>query len=289
MKRSYNLLYDYIHWFDDGELILSGINVYQIAEAALVDGGAIDEHIQFCDEITYVVSGKGTVVSNGIQNEVSTGDIHMISKGENHRILANLSSSLRFICLGYTFSEQNIDRDHLIIPTPAVVKDNGNIRILLDMMINELYSNLEMQNNMLDSLFKSVLILIRRLYFSQDIKIFRQESKNEVAIKTVYEIIRYIDNNAAEIINVSSVAKALSYSEYYISHLFREKAGTTIKQYITSKKIQIAVQLLKSEKLSVIEISRNLRYASPQSFIRAFKKQIGISPGKYQKTANFDT
>ena len=100
MKRSYNLLYDYIHWFDDGELILSGINVYQIAEAALVDGGAIDEHIQFCDEITYVVSGKGTVVSNGIQNEVSTGDIHMISKGENHRILANLSSSIAIHLLG---------------------------------------------------------------------------------------------------------------------------------------------------------------------------------------------
>jgi AraC-like DNA-binding protein/quercetin dioxygenase-like cupin family protein len=287
--KNFNILFDYINWFDEGELILSGINIYQIAEAALAEGAEIVSHIQFCDEITYIISGKGTVSSNGIENEVSAGDIHIISKGENHRILANLDSSLRYICVGYTFSEENADKENLIITTPAVVKDNGKIRVQLDMMINELYSDLELRNNMLDALFKSVLILIRRLYYSQDIKILRHENKNETAKTTVYNIIRYIDNNAADIINVNSIAKALSYSEYYVSRLFHEKVGMTLRQYLTFKKMQIAMQLLESGKLSVTEISQHLKYTSPQSFSRAFKKQAGISPGQYQKTANSDT
>jgi len=279
---------DYVNWFDKGELTLSGINIYQIAEVALVEGAEINEHDQICDEITYIVSGKGTFLSKGVETEASAGDMHIISKDEKHSILANLNSSLRFICIGYSFFEQNEDEENLRIQTPAVVRDNGNIRALLDMIINELYSDLELRNNMLDALFKTVLILIRRLYYSQDIKVFRRGSKNELAQKTLYSIIRYIDKNAAEINDLKSVAKALSYSEYYVSHLFRENVGMTLRQYLAKKKTEIAIQLLESGKISVTEISQHLKYASPQSFIKAFRKQVGISPGKYKKTATLD-
>lgn len=41
-----------------GGLCLKAGTIYQIEELSLIRGGIMPEHTQFCEEITYVVSGK---------------------------------------------------------------------------------------------------------------------------------------------------------------------------------------------------------------------------------------
>ena len=82
--------------------------------------------------------------------------------------------------------------------------------------------------------------------------------------------------------NVKSVSEELSYSEYYISHLFKKKMGITAKEYITKKKIFHACELLKTSPLGIEEISEHLNFASSHSFRRAFKSVTGISPREYK-------
>ena len=77
------------------------------------------------------------------------------------------------------------------------------------------------------------------------------------------------------------ISKELSYSKYYISHLFKEKLGITIYEYITERKIDLAKTMLEEGTYKMSEIAEKLNYESTQSFSKMFKRRTGISPSKY--------
>ena len=66
------------------------INVWQISEYTLDPNREILEHVQFCHEITYVISGKGVFLSDDSRDELQQGDIHLISKGASRFTESNL-------------------------------------------------------------------------------------------------------------------------------------------------------------------------------------------------------
>ena len=94
---------------------------------------------------------------------------------------------------------------------------------------------------------------------------------------------KYIDGNILGLKGVGDVAKALSYSESYVSHLFKEKTGKTLGEYIREQKIAQGIHLLRNRKLTIAEISDCLNYDTPQAFNKAFKKHTGHSPGDYRR------
>ena len=65
MKYS-NTLFWYEKNLKRGEMQTPAADILQVAELAVAVGSEITEHIQNCDEITYVVSGKATVWSGNI-------------------------------------------------------------------------------------------------------------------------------------------------------------------------------------------------------------------------------
>ena len=52
------------------------VKVWQISEYTLDPNREILEHVQFCHEITYVISGKATFLSGDAQDELQQGDLH---------------------------------------------------------------------------------------------------------------------------------------------------------------------------------------------------------------------
>ena len=83
--------------------------------------------------------------------------------------------------------------------------------------------------------------------------------------------------------DVKSIASALSYSEYYISHLFREKMGMSIKEYILKKKTSAGSELLKTTDMSIKDISEYLNFGSPHTFSQVFKRLTALSPTEYKR------
>ena len=67
----------------------------------------------------------------------------------------------------------------------------------------------------------------------------------------------------------------------YLSHLFKDKTGTTLQQYICYKKVEYASQLLKEHEMSPAQVSEILGYESLSSFSKSFKRVMGISPKQY--------
>ena len=97
------------------------------------------------------------------------------------------------------------------------------------------------------------------------------------------QIIREIQERYTENITLSGLAEAHGISTGYLSSQLKAELGLSFSEYITSKRIQKAKELLADESLSVESIAEQTGYNDYFYFIKVFKKITGISPSKYRK------
>lgn len=68
----------------------------------------------------------------------------------------------------------------------------------------------------------------------------------------------------------------------YLSQLFKESIGQNFSDFLIGLRVNYAKKLLRESGVTVQEISDRMGYANPTSFIRVFKKIVGMSPGQYR-------
>ena len=82
-------------------------------------------------------------------------------------------------------------------------------------------------------------------------------------------------------ISVASLAALCSVSEVYFRKIFLAKFGVSPREYIISRRLDYAAQLLRSGQFQISDIAYMCGYAEPCHFSREFKKKFGVSPAKY--------
>lgn len=282
----------YIFNFDNAFSGKSGdfdfIRAVQIGEFNIEHDREIPPHRQQCHEITYVISGKGLFGSGDETVELEAGDVHIVRAGSQHRIVPVGKTNLRFSNIGFTFTDRTPET---LRPVRAMfeqgsgftVRDKGEIRMLMTQLINEIYAKAPFNHLMAECCIKQILIQIYRLTeMSEPPKLFSPK-KNPAARLSTYSIIRYLDDNFADFPGIEEMARVLGYSQSYISHVFKEKMGITLQEYVCRKKIEASLDYLKYQKYTITQIAMMLNYASVQSFGKAFRKVMGCSPTEYQR------
>lgn len=91
---------------------------------------------------------------------------------------------------------------------------------------------------------------------------------------------RIPDSNIQEI-NLKTISQEFHLNSSYISQLIKNETGLTYTQYITELRMNKAKELLKTTRLSLNEISEAVGFHDYFYFIKKFKREVGITPGKY--------
>lgn len=94
-------------------------------------------------------------------------------------------------------------------------------------------------------------------------------------------IIRYLDKNYEKDLSLKKISDHFHLNASYISQLIRSETGLTYTQYVTELRINKAKDLLKTSSLSLTEISETVGFNDYFYFIKKFKKEVGVTPGKY--------
>jgi AraC family transcriptional regulator len=81
------------------------------------------------------------------------------------------------------------------------------------------------------------------------------------------------------------LANKLGYNKYYISHLFKEKTGISLHQYIIQLKIKQAKRENKNNDL--LDIALGNGFFDQSHFTRHFKRYEGITPKEYYKSVGY--
>lgn len=95
-------------------------------------------------------------------------------------------------------------------------------------------------------------------------------------------LIRYIDEHLTESISLTQLSPAFYLNGTYISRLFKQHTGLTLRHYLLNRRIHLAKRLL-DQGHSVTEACYMSGFNDYANFIRSFTKVSGISPGKYAK------
>jgi AraC-like DNA-binding protein/mannose-6-phosphate isomerase-like protein (cupin superfamily) len=98
----------------------------------------------------------------------------------------------------------------------------------------------------------------------------------------VDKINRYIESNYSREITLGNLAETFYISPNYLSAVFNEKNGMSLKDYVNRLRVEKAKQLLKETDLKISEISRKLGYSQMSYFGSIFRKLEGCTPKDFR-------
>ncbi|HBT65193.1 MAG TPA: hypothetical protein DEB10_11110 [Ruminococcaceae bacterium] len=267
------------------------LNVYQVGELACEGGYVVEPHYQYCNEISYIVSGEGWFSANGKEVRVSSGDIIINSKGHTHMIRSDKDRALRYLYLAFDFFEPYPEEylelvDLFLNIDISCMKDRSEITIPFKKLMNEVYYKKPLSVDMIDSYIKQIVVIAYRAFKDQLFVTKYPDKSENVVGDIVYTIICYVEDNIYNLMNIQDLANHIGYSYSYVSHLFKIKVGVPLQSYIANRKIEKCMELIENGQLSISEIASKLNYANLQSFSKSFKKIAGCSPTEYRKRCN---
>lgn len=102
--------------------------------------------------------------------------------------------------------------------------------------------------------------------------------------KLVNQAIAIINKHSRESISLKDIANELYVSSAHLSRKFKEETNMTITEYIHKIRIDSAIELLKLNRYSLLEISEMVGYINYSHFNKWFKTFTKMSPKKFQLT-----
>lgn len=101
-------------------------------------------------------------------------------------------------------------------------------------------------------------------------------------IKQLEESLEYIEENLKGNIDTKVLGEITRSSSYHYQRMFSYIAGVTLSEYIRRRRMTLAVVDLRNGE-KVIDVALKYGYDSPDSFARAFKKLVGVTPSEASK------
>ena len=136
-----------------------------------------------------------------------------------------------------------------------------------------------------DSDLKSVLYRIVSALIKNEVYYAGGENRLKIAEAVKYLHAHYLENE----FRVSMLSKIAKMSPRYFEMLFFDEFKCTPKEYILSLKMQLARELLQSEKYSVTDVAGQLGYGDIYHFSKIFKLKTGYSPSEYKRIGQLKT
>ena len=93
----------------------------------------------------------------------------------------------------------------------------------------------------------------------------------------------YLDEHFTEKIRLADLSERFFMNKYYLTRVFKEIYGATISNYVLSRRITRAKQLIRFSDMTMDEIAAAVGMNDANYFSRAFRKIEGVSPIEYQK------
>ena len=220
------------------------------------------------------VASQGTSVGNLRAGEVHRPVIHDTTPYE--RMIIYVSPDF-----AVTSSDKTIFLNQCFLPDAAMPSNVLHLsgmkeRRLLDTMTelvhsfsedsfaNEIYQN---------TLFLEFMIHLNRAALSGTLQYEDSFQANE----KILSVLTYMNEHLTEDITVDSLAEHFFTSRYYLMHSFKEQTGYTIGNYLSTKRLLFARDLISSG-TAVTDACFACGFHNYSTFLRAYKKQFGKSP-----------
>ena len=99
----------------------------------------------------------------------------------------------------------------------------------------------------------------------------------------ISSIIVYVENRLETAILYSEIEKETGFSLAHIRDVFAQRTGRTLSKYILERKICNAAFCISHTTESLLTIAEKFGFTNPDTFTRAFRRIVGITPSEFRK------
>lgn len=233
-------------------------------------------------EIVYVTSGEMEQVINGKSYTVHRGDLLFMNSGCVHAFTYTERGGFVNILFSPAIIGKELFSPKNALPLLALSSfdemrsdaDFGKISFFgeeRETVENLVMAMLTEHDRKKDS-YQTVLGNYLSILFVHMLRRVKEGIGAEEIDEMWQNLSAFIDGNLESRLSLSDLAQKCFYNPSYFSRVFKDKFGTSFVEYVTKKRVEAAVVLLKTTALSVDEISRRVGFSERSSFYHAFSR-----------------
>lgn len=103
-----------------------------------------------------------------------------------------------------------------------------------------------------------------------------------------YELLTHVLNKIEvkiiEELDIDELADSFSLSSVHLQRIFKFAFGLPLASYIRSRRLSSSLESLLNTDFNILDIANEYGFEYEQSYIRAFKREFGLTPGELRKT-----
>lgn len=99
------------------------------------------------------------------------------------------------------------------------------------------------------------------------------------------KLLHMLEENPCAATDLETFADSLHVSSIHLQRLFRFAFGMPLARYIRSRRLAGSLAALRGSRLAVLDIAQDCGFSHEQSFIRAFRREFGMTPGAYRRSS----
>jgi AraC-like DNA-binding protein/quercetin dioxygenase-like cupin family protein len=241
-------------------------------------------------EIALFKSGKGIYSIGNKDYLIQAGDIFLFNNTESHYItnieqseemvLMNIHFEPRFIWSSGNdlfdarylkiFFDRNENFEHRLDRNNSATETIRNL--MLEMEKEFYFKPVEYDLMVKIELLMILFTLIRHFNYVNVNDDEDSASSQNYNYASIEKAIDYINQHYTDNISLDELAETANMSKSYFSTVFKKLNGISPWDYLISKRISLATELLKNTNKTVLEIALECGFNNTANFNRAFKK-----------------
>ncbi|MFW7432385.1 AraC family transcriptional regulator [Vagococcus carniphilus] len=249
-------------------------------------------------ELVYVDKGEVEVSADGINYQLSEGDIIFHRPNEFHTIGGNGIVASNVLVISFvshspvmTFFEKKImkltENERKILGSfireskRVFVDDLGRLYQESNRLASPVIGAEQMMYLYLQQfLIQLIRVELEPVNFERSTGMLKKTFKDS----TINKIILYLQENMSQTVLLDDICNEFYLSKTYLKRFFKNETGYTVMTYLKALRMEEAKKLIREDNLSFTEIAQQLGFDSVHYFSTSFKKYEGLSPSDYEKS-----
>ncbi len=255
----------------------------------------VEPHWHDCFEILYILKGEGKQHINERSFDIEEDDIVIIHNGDIHATYCSKDTDVKILVVKFlpeviNDSYSKVFEWKYILAFLNSSKNNINHLknasseyINLHRLLMGLYEeSTKMQTGYEMFVIGYIYQLLASMARDKIID-YNDVLAKEKEMHKLEDVIKYIENNYSENLDMKKAAKILNISYSYFSRFFKKVTGKTFKEYVDFVRVCEMEKILISRNISISQAAFEVGFASVSSCNRVFRKIRNYSPINIKK------
>ena len=242
-------------------------------------------------EMLYLIKGKHTPIIDGVEHEMSEGQLVIYAPNAFHTSTVN--SNAKGAILSFKTQSKSLSKLYNRVITLTPEQRGVFLQLFNDGLDCYIARSIEEKASGKRGMIPKETVgeytlqkLKKRLeLFLAELLEYCEKPLQSKSDREFFGVVKYLEAHIGESLSLETVADDNLMSVSKLKLLFREKTGGGPIDYFIKLKIDKAKALIREGRLNFTEIADRLGFYSVHYFSRTFKKHTGFSPSEYAQNS----